>query len=57
MAEICPKCNQAMDAETHKKLHDEDSEDHADALKRLLENDTTNKIEDIKEKIINPLEE
>ena len=36
-AEICPKCNQAMDAETHKKLHDEDSEDHADALKRLLE--------------------
>jgi len=36
-AEICPKCNQAMDAETHKKLHDEDLEDHTDAIKRLTE--------------------
>ena len=36
-AEICPKCNQAMDAETHKKLHDEDKEDHTDAVRRLTE--------------------
>lgn len=35
--EICPKCNQPMDAETHKKLHDEDKEDYDDAVKRLLE--------------------
>ena len=35
--EICPKCNQAMDAETHKKLHDEDKEDLDDAVKRLTE--------------------
>jgi DNA repair exonuclease SbcCD ATPase subunit len=35
--DICPKCNQPMDAETHKKLHDEDKEDHDDAVKRLLE--------------------
>jgi len=36
-ADICPKCNQLMDAETHKKLHDEDLIDHTDALKRLTE--------------------
>jgi DNA repair exonuclease SbcCD ATPase subunit len=36
-AETCPKCNQAMDAETHKKLHDEDKTDHTDAVKRLTE--------------------
>lgn len=36
-AEICPKCNQPMDAETHKKLHDEDLVDHTDAVKRLTE--------------------
>lgn len=36
-SEICPKCNQQMDAETHKKLHDEDKIDHADAVSRLTE--------------------
>ena len=35
--EICPKCNQVMDADTHKKLHDEDLADHVDALKKLTE--------------------
>jgi DNA repair exonuclease SbcCD ATPase subunit len=35
--EICPKCNQVMDAETHKKLHDEDKIDLDDAVKRLSE--------------------
>jgi len=35
--EICPKCNQAMDVDTHKKLHDEDLEDHVATLKRLSE--------------------
>lgn len=39
-AEICPKCNQAMDAETHKKLHDEDLIDHTDAVKRLTEKES-----------------
>jgi DNA repair exonuclease SbcCD ATPase subunit len=36
-ADICPKCNQPMDAETHKKLHDEDLTDHTDAIRRLNE--------------------
>jgi DNA repair exonuclease SbcCD ATPase subunit len=35
--EICPKCNQPMDAETHKKLHDEDLVDHTETLARLSE--------------------
>jgi DNA repair exonuclease SbcCD ATPase subunit len=39
-AEICPKCNQTMDAETHKKLHDEDLIDHTDAVKRLTEKES-----------------
>lgn len=32
--EICPKCNQTMDAETHKKLHEEDKLDHAEIIKK-----------------------
>jgi DNA repair exonuclease SbcCD ATPase subunit len=36
-ADICPKCSQPMDAETHKKLHDEDLADHIDTLSRLAE--------------------
>lgn len=35
--EICPKCNQTMDEETHKKLHDEDKKDHDDTMNRLTE--------------------
>lgn len=38
--EICPKCNQVMDAETHKKLHDEDKADYDDAISRLEEKTT-----------------
>jgi DNA repair exonuclease SbcCD ATPase subunit len=35
--ELCPKCNQPMDAETHKKLHEEDKRDHIETVKREAE--------------------
>lgn len=35
--EICPKCNQAMDAATHKKLHEEDKHDLNETLNRERE--------------------
>lgn len=45
-SEICPKCNQSVDASTHKKLHDEDSADYKDVAKLLLEK--TSKRDEIK---------
>ena len=45
-AETCPKCNQAMDAATHKKLHDEDQADYTETMKKLGEKIT--KRDDIK---------
>lgn len=38
--EMCPKCNQPMDAETHKKLHDEDLVDHTATVLRLTTKST-----------------
>ena len=35
--EMCPKCNQPVDAETHKKLHEEDKHDHTETVKKEVE--------------------
>lgn len=44
--DMCPKCNQPMDAETHKKLHDEDLSDHKEMIQKLA--DKTAKRNEIK---------
>ena len=44
--EMCPKCNQPMDAETHKKLHEEDKLDYNETVKKEIEKKT--KRDDVK---------
>jgi DNA repair exonuclease SbcCD ATPase subunit len=57
--EICPKCNQPMDAETHKKLHEEDLNDHKETLKKFLEKtakrDEVKNLSDTVKSLIPPL--